>query len=242
MKFDCFYYPILNSDGCIVKCNEGIRSFNFGDKVPTKTLYYNYNSSFVIFQNSKLFIVENGVLKEEANIESLKFPLKIIFNQGTQLTINKKSDLSSIRLLVPGFFEKEKSLGELFFLSEVYTRKIRDAQYIVMNDLTNSVRDVEYLNDEIHNATKNLLTQLKIIQEKFMNLVDENPSLINDYINYMNFSDEEEDMLKIGINKYFEEGTEQYNEYTKNSILYNKKPIYPKFKLEHLISSINKYK
>lgn len=241
MRFDCFYYPILNNDGNIVKCNEGIRSFNFGDKVPTKTLYYNYSSSFVIYQNSKLFIIEDGILKEEANMDSLKFPLKIIFNHGTQLTIDKKSDLPSIRLLLPGFFEKEKVLGELFFLSEVYTRKIRDAQYSVMNDLTNSVRDVEYLNDEIHKATKGLLRQLKIIQEKFIKLIEENPSLIDDYLNYMNF-DNEEDMFEIGINKYFEEGTEQYNEYRKNSLIYNRKPIYPKFKLENLVSSINKYK
>lgn len=241
MRFDCFYYPILNNDGNIVKCNEGIRSFNFGDKVPTKTLYYNYSSSFVIYQNSKLFIIEDGILKEEANMDSLKFPLKIIFNHGTQLTIDKKSDLPSIRLLLPGFFEKEKVLGELFFLSEVYTRKIRDAQYSVMNDLTNSVRDVEYLNDEIHKATKELLRQLKIIQEKFIKLIEENPSLIDDYLNYMNF-DNEEDMFEIGINKYFEEGTEQYNEYRKNSLIYNRKPIYPKFKLENLVSSINKYK
>ena len=155
--------------------------------------------------------------------------------------MDKKSDLSSIRLLVPGFFEKEKILGELFFLSEVYTRKIRDAQYSVMNDLTNSVRDVKYLNDEISRATKDLLKQLKIIQEKFITLIDENPTLIDDYLNYMNF-DNEEDMLEIGINKYFEEETEQYNEYRKNSLIYNKKPIYPKFKLEHLVSSINKYK
>lgn len=241
MKFDCFYYPILSNTGEIAKCNDNIRSFNFGDKVPTKTLYYNYNSSFVIYQNSKLFIVEDGILKEEANIDDLKFPLKIVFNHGTQLTVDKKSDLSSIRLFVPGFFEKEKMLGELFFLSEVYTRKIRDAQYTVMNDLTNAVRDVEYLNEEIHHATKGLLKQLKIIQSKFENLITENPSLINDYLNYMNFH-EEEDMFKIGINEYFEENTEQYNEYKKNSLIYNRKPIYPKFKLEHLVSSINKYK
>ncbi|MDD7753915.1 MAG: hypothetical protein PUJ51_05345, partial [Clostridiales bacterium] len=226
MKFDCFYYPILSNEGNIVKCNDGIRSFNFGDKVPTKTLYYNYNSSFVIFQNSKLFIVENEILKEEANIDDLKFPLKIIFNYGTQLTIQKKSDLSSIRLLVPGFFEKEKSLGELFFLSEVYTRKIRDAQYSVMNDLTNSVRDVKYLNDEIEHATRGLLKQLKLIECKFENLINENPSLIEDYLRYMDFK-EEEDMFKIGINKYFEEETEQYNEYRKNTLLFNRKPIYP---------------
>lgn len=241
MKFDCFYYPVLSNDGCVVRCNDGIRNFNFGDKVPTKTLYYNYNSSFAIFQNSKLFIVENGILKEETHIDNLKFPLKIIFNRGTQLTVDKKSDLSSIRLLVPGFFEKEKILGELFFLSEVYTRKIRDAQYSVMNNLTNSVRDVKYLNDEISRATKDLLKQLKVIQEKFITLIDENPTLIDDYLNYMNFHNEE-DMLEIGINKYFEEETEQYNEYRKNSLIYNRKPIYPKFKLEHLVSSINKYK
>lgn len=241
MKFDCFYYPILSNEGNIVKCNDGIRSFNFGDKVPTKTLYYNYNSSFVIFQNSKLFIVENEILKEEANIDDLKFPLKIIFNYGTQLTIQKKSDLSSIRLLVPGFFEKEKSLGELFFLSEVYTRKIRDTQYSVMNDLTNSVRDVKYLNDEIEHATRGLLKQLKLIECKFENLINENPGLIEDYLKYMDFK-EEEDMFKIGINKYFEEETEQYNEYRKNTLLFNRKPIYPKFKLKHLVRSVNKYK
>ena len=103
MKFDCFYYPVLSNDECVVRCNDGIRSFNFGDKVPTKTLYYNYNSSFVIFQNSKLFIVENEILKEEANIDDLKFPLKIIFNHGTQLTVDKKSDLSSIILIITNF-------------------------------------------------------------------------------------------------------------------------------------------
>lgn len=241
MKFDCFYYPVLNTDGRVVRCNNGISSFNFGDKVPTKTLYYNYNSSFAIFQNSKLFIVEDCILKEEANIDDLKFPLKIVFNHGTQLIIDKKSDLSSIRLLLPGFFEKEKILGELFFLSEIYTRKIKNTQYSVMNDLTNSVRDVKYLNDKIHEATKNLLSQLKIIQENFIKLVDENPSIINDYLNYMKFN-EDEDMFQLDINKYFEENTEQHNEYLKNSLIYNKKPIYPKFKLENLVSSINKYK
>lgn len=241
MKFDCFYYPVLSDDGSVVKCHEGIRSFNFGDKVPTKTLYYNYGSSFAIFQNGRLFIIENGILKEEAKVDSLKFPLKIIFNHGTQLTIGKKSDLSSIRLLLPGFFENEKTLGELFFLSEIYIRKIRNTQYSVMNDLTNSVSDVKYLNDEMRSATKLLLKQLRIIQKKFMKLIEDNPSLIDDYLSYMDFKDEE-DMLQLGIHKYFEEGTEEYDKYKKNALMYNKKPIYPKFKLEHLVESINKYK
>ena len=76
-----------------------------------------------------------------------------------------------------------------------------------MNDLTNSVRDVKYLNDEIEHATKGLLKQLKLIECKFENLINENPSLIEDYLRYMDFK-EEEDMFKIGINKYFEEENE----------------------------------
>ena len=241
MKFDCFYYPVWDADGKVVRSNDGIRDFNFGDEVPTKTLFFNYNNSYVIYQNSKLFIVENGILKKEANIDDLKFPLKIIFNHGTQLTVEKKSDLSSVRLFLPGFYEKEKQLGELFFLSEVYTRKIRDAQYRVMNELTNSARDVTFLNDEIQHATKGYLKELKEIQNKFIELNNTYPNIIDDYLKYMDFKDEE-DMFKIGINKFFEKDTEQYKEYEKNTLIFNRKAIYPEFKLQHFISSINNYK
>ena len=241
MKFDCFYYPVWDAEGKVVRSNDGIRDFNFGDEVPTKTLFFNYNNSYVIYQNSKLFIVENGILKKEANIDDLKFPLKIIFNHGTQLTVQKKSDLSSVRLFLPGFYEKEKQLGELFFLSEVYTRKIRDAQYRVMNELTNSARDVTFLNDEIQQATKGYLKELKEIQNKFIELNNTYPNIIDDYLKYMDFKDEE-DMFKIGINKFFEKDTEQYKEYEKNTLIFNRKAIYPEFKLQHFISSINNYK
>ena len=241
MKFDCFYYPVWDAEGKVVRSNDGIRDFNLGDEVPTKTLFFNYNNSYVIYQNSKLFIVENGILKKEANIDDLKFPLKIIFNHGTQLTVEKKSDLSSVRLFLPGFYEKEKQLGELFFLSEVYTRKIRDAQYRVMNELTNSARDVTFLNDEIQHATKGYLKELKEIQNKFIELNNTYPNIIDDYLKYMDFKDEE-DMFKIGINKFFEKDTEQYKEYEKNTLIFNRKAIYPEFKLQHFISSINNYK
>lgn len=241
MKFDCFYYPVWDAEGKVVRSNDGIRDFNLGDEVPTKTLFFNYNNSYVIYQNSKLFIVENGILKKEANIDDLKFPLKIIFNHGTQLTVEKKSDLSSVRLFLPGFYEKEKQLGELFFLSEVYTRKIRDAQYRVMNELTNSARDVTFLNDEIQQATKGYLKELKEIQNKFIELNNTYPNIIDDYLKYMDFKDEE-DMFKIGINKFFEKDTEQYKEYEKNTLIFNRKAIYPEFKLQHFISSINNYK
>ena len=97
--------------------------------------------------------------------------MKIVFNQGTQLVVRKKSELSSIRLLLSGYYEEEKKLASLFFLSEVYTRKIRDAQYKVMNDLTNSSRNVEYLNEEINNSTKHLLNDLKIVRKNLLNYV-----------------------------------------------------------------------
>ena len=92
MRFDCFYYPILEN-GKVVRTNDKIRSFSFGDKVPTKTLYYNYTPNFVIFQNNKLFIVEDGVLKQEASLDELKFPLKIVFAHGTQLTLKDRKSV-----------------------------------------------------------------------------------------------------------------------------------------------------
>ena len=58
---------------------------------------------------------------------------------------------------------------------------------------------------------------------------------------YMSYKDEE-DMFNIGINKYFDEGTEQYNQYKKDLSILKRKLIYPKFKLQHFVSSIDKYK
>ena len=110
-----------------------------------------------------------------------------------------------------------------------------------MNNLTNSVRDVSYLNDEIHHATDSLIKELKIIEDKFIQLNQSNPNLIDDYLEYMSYKDEE-DMFNIGINKYFDEGTEQYNQYKKDLSILKRKLIYPKFKLQHFVSSIDKYK
>ena len=110
-----------------------------------------------------------------------------------------------------------------------------------MNELTNSARDVTFLNDEIQQATKGYLKELKEIQNKFIELNNTYPNIIDDYLKYMDFKDEE-DMFKIGINKFFEKDTEQYKEYEKNTLIFNRKAIYPEFKLQHFISSINNYK
>ncbi|HSQ90426.1 hypothetical protein [Romboutsia sp.] len=238
MKFECFYYPTLNENHEVIKINENLREFNFGDTVPTKTLYYNYGKSFAIYQGSEFFVVDDGVLTKTITANELKFPLKIVFAKGTQLKIFSAKDLSSIRLLLKGESEKEKELGELFFLCFVLNRKIKDTQYKIMSDLTNSSRDFTYINDEIDLRTKKLLNDLKILERKFYNLTIENPNLKDSYLNYMNFSNKE-NMLELSINKYFKEGTEEHNHYILTSSVWKSKPIYPKFKLDNLINSYN---
>lgn len=146
MVFQCFYYPTLNNEGKVFKCSEDLIEFSFGDEVPTKTLYYNYGENFAIFENSRFFVVENSILKEQIDSSNLKFPLKIVFNQGTQLTVFSRNDLSSIRLLLSGENEQEKELGELFFLSRVLNGQIKSIQYNIMEDLTNCSRDFQYIN------------------------------------------------------------------------------------------------
>lgn len=105
-----------------------------------------YGENFAIFENSRFFVVENSILKEEIDSSNLKFPLKIVFNQGTQLTVFSRNDLSSIRLLLSGENEQEKELGELFFLSRVLNGQIKSIQYNIMDDLTNCSRDFQYIN------------------------------------------------------------------------------------------------
>lgn len=238
MKFECFYYPTLDSNGSIIKCNKNLRDFNFGDKVPTKTLYYNYGNSFAIYQDSEFIIVEDGILTKIINSNELKFPLKIVFGKGIQLKIFSAKDLSSIRLLLKGEFEKEKELGELFCLSFMLNRMIKNTQYEIMSDLTNSSRDYNYINNELEIRTSKLIDELKVVERKFYNLTIENNGLKDSYLNYMNFSNKE-DMLELSINKYFKEGTDEYNYYILTSSVWKSKPIYPKFKLDNLINSYN---
>lgn len=237
MIFDCFYYPVLKNNS-VVKRNKDLREFNFGDIVPTKTLYYNYGKNFAIYQGGEFYVVEDSILKKTINRDELKYPLKLVFNGGTQITVFSSHDLPSVRLTLKGEFEPEKEVGRLFFLSMVLNRKIKNVQYKVMSDLTNSSRDYTFVNQELENQTKDLLNDLKIVEGIFYNLTLENPNLKEDYLNYMNFG-AKEDILELGINKYFKEGTEEYSEYIFKSLVWQSKPIYPKFKLDHFIDSCN---
>lgn len=238
MKFQCFYYPTIDSDGNISKSNDNLVEFKFGDKVPTKTLYYNYGENFAIFENSKFYVIENSYLKKEINSSDLKFPLKIVFNQGTQLTVFSRNDLSSIRLLLNGENEIEKELGELFFLSIILNKQIKNIQYKIMGDLTNSSRDFLFINKQLDEATSNLLEKLKLVEGKFYNLTLNNSNLKDSYLNYMNFNNKE-DLLKLSIYKYFNTHTDEYKDYHVKTLVWNSKPIYPKFKLDTLINSFN---
>ena len=90
MRFDCFYYPTVNDDGKVIKSNINLKEFEFGDQVPTKTLYYNYGKNFAIYQGDEFYIVEDGILTQSVSSDNLKFPLKIVFGKGRQLKIFSK--------------------------------------------------------------------------------------------------------------------------------------------------------
>ena len=236
-KFECFYYPTIEH-GEVVKTTRNVRSFEFGEEVLTKTLYYNYGKNFAIYQGSRIVVVEDGILKGEITKDELKFPLKLVFDKGTQLTIFSKEDLNSIRLLMAGEHEIEKELGALFFLSRVYNRKIKTIQYRVMGELTNSSRDIDYINTSIEEQTKDLIADLQIVEKKYRDLVVKNPDIKEKYLDYMNFGTKE-DMFELSINKYCIEGSEQYEYFKAESAVLKAKPIYPKFKLDHFMSSMN---
>ncbi|MGL6104975.1 hypothetical protein [Romboutsia sp.] len=237
MKFECFYCPTLQ-DGNVVRNNDGIKKFSYGDIVPSKTLFYNYGKNFAIYQGGDFFVVEDSVLKKSIKPDDLKYPLKLVFNKGTQLTIFSSKDLPSVRLLLKGENELEKELGDLFYLSIVLNRKIKSIQYKVMSELTNSARDANYMNSTLDSQTGDLLDELKEVESKFYTITINNPGLKENYLNYMNFGNKE-DLFELSINKYFEEGTEQYKDYQLQNLVWESRPIFPKFKLDNLISSCN---
>ena len=238
MKFECFYYPHLNDEGQVTKSIEGIREFNFGDVVPTKTLYYNYGQNFAIYQGGEIYVVEDGILLKKINFDELKYPLKLVFNRGTQLTVFSANELPSVRLLLKGENEVEKELGELFFISTVLNRKIKTIQYKVMSELTNSSRDSHFMNNSLDYETKDLLDSLKEVESKFYSITLNHSNIKDTYLGYMNFSNKE-DMFELSINKYFEEGTDEYSQYNAQTSVWKTKPIYPRFKLDNLINSCN---
>ena len=238
MKFDCFYYPQLSDSDKIIRVNENIKDFNFGDKVPTKTLYYNYGKDFAIYQGGEFYIVEDSTLTGTMRDDEIKYPLNLVFDKGTQLTINSPSELPSVRLLLKGENELEKELGDLFYLTLVFNRKITTTQYQVMSDLANCCRDFIYMNQELEERTRHLLNDLKVVEDLFYELTVNNPELKDSYLSYMNFG-EKEDLLELGIHRYFLPDTEDHKDFVIKDMMYTKRPIYPKFKLDHMINSCN---
>ena len=42
-EFKCFYYPTITKDDVLLRCDKDIVEFDFGDKVQTKIIYYNFS-------------------------------------------------------------------------------------------------------------------------------------------------------------------------------------------------------
>ena len=237
MLFECFYYPIL-SNNKIIRCCDNLIEFNFGDSVPVKTLYYNYGENFIIYQGDEFFKVENGILIDTINYKDLTFPTNIIFNRGTQLTINSPKELTSIRLVLKGEFEIEKELGNLFFLHHTIRTKIKHAQYDTLSLLTNSSKDFSFINDELDINTKKLSKDLQIIKNKVSELIVKNPSIDKDYLDYMNFSNEE-NLFNLSKYKFFKKECEEYKNYIYQSNNSKIKNTCPKSKLDKMVKSCN---
>lgn len=236
MLFECFYYPILNANNKVVKCCDNLIEFSFGDKVPTKTLYYNYGENFIIYHGDEFFSVEDGVLTGCIDYNNITFPTSIVFNKGTQLTVNSKRDLKSIRLVLNGEFEIEKSFGNLFFLYNSISTKIKHTQYDTLSLLTNSARDCSFVNDELDINTEKLIYDLQVVKSMIRDFIIENPSLEMDYLNYMNFSDSDL-LLDFSIYRYFVKESKEYKGYSHQKLNSKKKNSCPKLKLATMLKS-----
>jgi hypothetical protein len=236
MLFECFYYPMLISNNKLVKCYDNLIKFNFGDPVPTKTLYYNYSENFIIYHGDEFFKVENGVLVGSINHTDIQFPTNIVFNKGTQLTVLSAKELKSIRLILKGEFELEKELGNLFFLYNSIITKIKHTQYDTLSILTNSSRDFIFINDELDINTKKLINDLTTIKDKIYDLITENPHLEESYLNYMQFSNEE-NLLNLSIYKYFVKNSDEYKNYSFKKLNSKSKNTCPKLKFDAMIKS-----
>jgi hypothetical protein len=238
MLFECFYYPLLDSDGDVVKSYDNLKEFKIGDEVPTKTIYYNYGDNFIIYQGENFFKVENRVLVGPIDYADISFPNTIVFNNGTQLSVSSSKDLRSIRLVLKGEFEAEKELGNLFFLYNFFVKEIKLTQYDVLSTLTNSSTDCSFVNNELDINTENLIRDLNIVKSKISDLLNSNYDIKNAYLNYMSFK-KNENLSNLSICKFFQKESKEYNSNVKHgkSPRHNNKD--PKVKLEKMLKSCN---
>lgn len=237
MLFECFYYPILSANNKVIKCCDNLIEFNFGDKVPTKTLYYNYGKNFIIYHGDEFFNVEDEVLTGCIDCNDISFPTNIVFNKGTQLTIKSLKDLKSIRLVLNGEFESEKSFGNLFFLYNSVSTRIKHTQYDTLSLLTNSSRDCSFVNNELDINTEKLISDLQIIKSMIKNLIIESPTLDLSYLDYMNFNDSDL-LLDFSIYRFFIKESKEYKGYSHQKSNSKKNKIScPKLKLANMLKS-----
>lgn len=125
-----FYSPII--------CNEKIAylggnflKFNKGDKLPLKTLYYQYPDNFIVYHNRTsekiISIIKNGVFlktKYLKEISTTDLTELIVDIKGTPLNINKVSDFEIIhenKVFTTNTDILSKTFGEYLYMLSEYT-------------------------------------------------------------------------------------------------------------------------
>ncbi len=123
-----FYSPII-CKGKIAYLGGNFLKFNKGDKLPLKTLYYQYPDNFIVYHNRTsekiISIIKNGVFlktKYLKEISTTDLTELIVDTKGTPLNINKVSDFEIIhenKVFATNTDILSKTFGEyLYMLSE----------------------------------------------------------------------------------------------------------------------------
>lgn len=125
-----FYSPIICTEK-IVYLGGNFLKFNKGDKLPLKTLYYQYPDNFIVYHNRTsekiISIIKNGVFlktKYLKEISTTDLTELIVDIKGTPLNIKKISDFEIIhenKVFATNTDILSKTFGEYLYLLSEYT-------------------------------------------------------------------------------------------------------------------------
>ncbi|HCL4480131.1 TPA: hypothetical protein N2D99_002217 [Clostridium botulinum] len=129
-RVQLFYSPIIYKEK-IAYLGGNFLKFNKGDKLPLKTLYYQYPDNFIVYHNRTsekiISIIKNGVFlktKYLKEISTTDLTELIVDIKGTPLNINKVSDFKIIhenKVFATNTDILSKTFGEYLYMLSEYT-------------------------------------------------------------------------------------------------------------------------